>query len=142
MIRLSSPLQLCCLTYDTFEINLLLVPNVIQLSATATESFSLDNILPGLFPLPLDPLLHHPLVDLLFHVVDVFEDFLLSLVASDVHENEILDIILIPVRSLVHLEPVQARLNLRAGEGDRFMPHSEHFEDFVAVEACRLLFVA
>ena len=112
MIRLSSPLQLCCLTYDTLEVNLLLVPNVIELTATATESFSLDNILPGLFPLSLDPLLHHPLVDLLFHVVDVFEDFLLSLVASDVHENEILDIILVPVRSLVHLKPVQARLDL------------------------------
>ena len=58
-------------------------------------------------PVSLNTLLDQPIVDLLLHHIDVLENLLLSLLARHVHHNEVLDIILIPLRLLGQFETIK-----------------------------------
>ena len=125
----------------TFKIDLLPVSLVVKLAIPARKRLTLD-IVPLIAPVTLDSLLHQAIIDLFFHHVNVLEDFLLSLLASHVHKNEILDIILVPLRFLGQPETVKDGANLRTGKSYSFVAHLEHLYQLGTVEAGRLLLVA
>ena len=141
MICPAHSLQSSGLSNNTLKIDLLLVSLVVKLAFPARKRLTLD-IVPLIAPITLYPLLDQSIIDLFLHHVDVLEDFLLSLLASHVHHNEVLNIILVPLRFLGQSEAVKNGTNLRTGERYSFVAHPEHLYQLGTVEAGRLLLIA
>ena len=95
-VRVSRALKPCCLANDTLEIDLILHWLVVELAVTACHSLSPYVLAWIKAALPIDTFFYHPVAYFLFHVIDVLEDLLPALLASLIHEHQILNISLFP----------------------------------------------
>ena len=82
-----------------------------------------------------------PVVNFPLHLIKIVKDLLLSLFASLVELDQVVNFMHLPIGPLCAPHPIQAILDIDARKRDSFVPHLKQLDNFGAVETGRLFLV-
>ena len=120
--------------HDTFKIYLLLDFFVMLFSLKSGLCLALD-IRPFINLAIFHFLPYLPVVNFSLHLIKIVKDLLLSLFASLVKLDQVVNFMHLPICPFRASHPIQAILDIDARKCDRLVPHLKQFNNLGAMEA-------